>query len=46
MSILLKFPDLTMVSPKGAGEIWGSYLILGILFMIGGLILWRKKEAV
>ncbi len=28
------------------GEIWFSYLILGTLFMIGGLILWRKKEAI
>lgn len=28
------------------GEIWGSYLLLGLLFLLGGLVLWRKKEAI
>ena len=26
------------------GETWLAYLILGALFIIGGAILWRKKE--
>lgn len=27
------------------GETWLAYLILGVLFILGGLVLWRKKEA-
>lgn len=26
------------------GETWLAYLILGAIFMVGGAILWRKKE--
>ena len=26
------------------GEIWSSYLTFGVLFLIGGWLLWRKKE--
>ncbi|MEL7156793.1 MAG: hypothetical protein AAFN30_09365 [Actinomycetota bacterium] len=28
----------------GAGETWLAYYILGALFMLPGLFLWRKKE--
>jgi len=28
----------------GAGETWFAYEILGLLFLGGGLFLWRKKE--
>ena len=27
------------------GETWLAYLILGALFILGGALLWRKKEA-
>lgn len=27
------------------GETWLAYLILGTVFMLGGVLLWRKKEA-
>jgi hypothetical protein len=27
------------------GEIWPSYLTFGALFLVGGWLLWRKKEA-
>lgn len=27
-----------------AGETWLAYLIIGGLFIIGGMVLWRKKE--
>lgn len=27
-----------------AGESWLAYLILGVLFLMAGLVLWRKKE--
>ena len=28
-----------------AGEAWLAYLILGFLFIVSGMLLWRKKEA-
>ena len=28
-----------------SGEVWLAYLILGGLFLLGGMLLWRKKEA-
>jgi hypothetical protein len=27
------------------GEIWPSYLTFGAVFLLGGWVLWRKKEA-
>ncbi len=27
------------------GESWLAYLVLGAVFLLGGLIMWRKKEA-
>ena len=26
------------------GEIWPSYLLIGAIFLFGGMFLWRKKE--
>ncbi len=28
------------------GEIWLTYLLLGTIFLLGGVVAWRKKEAV
>ncbi len=28
------------------GEIWLTYLVIGTMFLLGGLVAWRKKEAV
>lgn len=27
------------------GEVWFAYLVLGVSFLVVGMILWRKKEA-
>jgi hypothetical protein len=28
------------------GEIWLTYLLIGTMFLLGGLVAWHKKEAV
>ena len=31
--------------PIESGEVWLSYLLLGLVFLAGGWFLWRKREA-
>lgn len=39
-SITAAIPGLGIES----GQVWLSYLILGIIFLFGGWLLWRKRE--
>jgi hypothetical protein len=33
---------LPIVDP---GEVWFAYLVLGVIFTLAGMALWRKKDA-
>jgi hypothetical protein len=35
---LVRFADIWL-----PGDVWGAYLLIGVLFLVGGLLVWRRR---
>jgi hypothetical protein len=43
--ILLTIALVRIVDVYLPGEVWSAYLLIGLVFTIGGLLVWRKRYA-